>query len=268
MDAVDPSHGFSQLTGWSLPTSATVLKNTNSCGGFQNDGDSSTLKGHPLLPDDCTRHISGCPLMRTTKEWALSHGLCVADNVPPVDNYSEPHRRTSSEVAARTIVLHCVAAVGYGVDQQPIIDWLKSQLLWDAVSPIERNFLCSENLSDDDRNKARWRQESQWALLWAIGKVAALGLPTKACDTRQLIDEIMPALGDPVDSFVSSAKLRSPAQVLGEDDRVYQLHCYARRSFRDGTTPDDLVYDVLFQRHYAFEWLSGDDDWDDVTTDT
>lgn len=206
--------------------------------------------------------------MCTTKEWAASHGLCVADNVPPVDDYSEPYSRTEIEVASRTIVLHCVAAVGYGVDPHLLIDWLKDQSLWDVVSPNEKAFLYSETPSDKHRSDARWRQEAQWALLWAIGKVSSLGLPTKTCDTRQLVDEIMPALGDSIDSFVSSAILRPPAELLGEDDRTYNLHCYARKAFREDAVPDDLVYDVLFQRHYAFEWLSGNDDWDDVTTDT
>jgi hypothetical protein len=36
---MDPSHGFSQLTGWSLPTSATIVENTNSHSGLRNEGD-------------------------------------------------------------------------------------------------------------------------------------------------------------------------------------------------------------------------------------
>ncbi|MFN7735763.1 MAG: DUF4272 domain-containing protein [Pirellula sp.] len=206
--------------------------------------------------------------MTNTKQWAASHGLCVDDIVPPVDDYSEPHKRTAEDVAIRSIILHCVAAVGYGVDPQPVIAWLKEQSIWGKVSRNEKVFLCAEDTSDKERSDARWRQEAQWALLWAIGKVEPLGLPTQTCDTARLVDEIMPALGESIDQFVSSAVLRPPAVVLGEDDRTYNLHCYARKAYRDGSMPDDLVYDVLFQRHYAFEWLSGDEDWDDMTADT
>ncbi|XZE37221.1 DUF4272 domain-containing protein [Pirellulaceae bacterium SH501] len=101
-----------------------------------------------------------------------------------------------------------------------------------------------------------------------MGKVEALGLPTQTCDTARLVDEIMPALGDSIDQFVSSAVLRSAAMVLGEEDRTYNLHCFVRKAYRNGSMPDDLIYGVLFQRRYAFEWLSGDEDWDNVTTDT
>jgi hypothetical protein len=152
---------------------------------------------------------------------------------------------------------HILYAYVCGSDLQDIAD--------DLLAAFDR---FVSNRTDKQRSDARWRQEAQWALLWAIRKVAALGLPTKTCDTGLLVDEIMPALGDSIDSLVRSAMLRPPAELLGEDDRTYNLHCYARVAFRDGTMPEDLVYAVLFQRHYAFEWLSGDDDWDDVTTDT
>ncbi|WP_372724044.1 DUF4272 domain-containing protein [Novipirellula sp.] len=206
--------------------------------------------------------------MTNTKQWAASHGLCVDDVVLPVYDYVKAYHRTVEDVAIRTIILHCVAAVGYGVDPQPIIAWLKDLSVWEKVSPNEQNFLCANVPTDKERSDSRWRQEAQWALLWAIGKVEALGLPTQTCDTARLVDEIMPGLGDSIDHFVSAASLRPPAELLGEDDRTYNLHCHARKAFRDGSMPDDLVYDVLFQRHYAFEWLSGEEDWDNVTTDT
>lgn len=206
--------------------------------------------------------------MTSTKEWAKSHGLCVDDDVPPASDDCEPYKRTSEEVAIRTIILHCVAAVGYEVDPRPVIEWLQDQSIWNNVSSREQAFLSSESPSDKERNAAKWRQEAQWALLWAIGKIDSLGLPTRTCDTGKLVGEIMPALGNPIDSFISSAKLRSSAELCGEDDRVYNLHCYARQSFGSEDWPDDLVYDVLFQRHYAFEWLNGDVGWDSVRTDT
>ncbi|OYP30455.1 DUF4272 domain-containing protein [Rhodopirellula sp. MGV] len=206
--------------------------------------------------------------MTNTKQWALSHGICVDEIVPPVDDYNEPCSRTAEEIAIRTIILHCLVAVGYGVDPEPVIEWLEDEAIWENASPNEQAFLRDENPSDEALSDARWRQEAQWALLWAIGHVEALGLPTQTCDTARLVDEIMPGLGEPIDSFVSASVLRSPAELLGEDDRTYNLHCLAREAYRDGSMPDDLVYDVLYQRQHALEWLSGDEDWDDVTTDT
>lgn len=210
----------------------------------------------------------GNRFMLNTKDWAFLLGVCVTDNVPSASDDHEPLNRTAADVAVRVIVLHCIAAAGYGVDSQRVVAWLKDQKLWEMASPRERAFLCSKSRSDKELTNARWRQEAQWALLWAIGKVTGLGLPTKTCDTRTLVEEIMPELGDSIDPFVSSAGLRSPPEVLAEDDRIYNLHCYAHKAHREGTMPADLVYNVLYQRRYAFEWLTCDEDWDDVSTDT
>lgn len=133
------------------------------------------------------------------------------DLVPPIDDYDEPALRTSGDVAVRAIILHCVAAVGYEVDPHPIVDWLKDQDIWGDVSPNEQAFLSAKPQSDKERSDARWHQEAQWALLWSISKIESLGLPTQTCDTGRLVDELMPALGDPIGSFVSSAELRPPS---------------------------------------------------------
>ena len=202
-----------------------------------------------------------------TKEWATAHGVSVVESIPPADATEYEVHRSASDIAKRSIVLHAVAAVGYGVRPEPIIDWLKTEKIWNVASKDEERILTSDGLSYDTASEARWRQEAEWALLWMINKVASLGLPTSTCDTAKLVDEIMPSLGEPIATFVSSATLRSHGALLAEDDRVYSLHSYARAANRDGSTPDDLIYDVLYQRHYAFEWLNGDD-WDDIRVDT
>lgn len=206
--------------------------------------------------------------MVSTREWAAAHGVCVDDRVPSVDIDGQETSRPPRDIAIRTLILHCVAAVGYGVDPQMVIEWLQDQALWEHVSPQEQAFLHAGNRSPQVCRAAQWRQEAEWTLLWCLGRVESLGLPTHTCDTARLVNEIMPAPGDPVDAFVSSATLRPPEELLGEEDRTYNLHCYARQAYSAGNMPADLMYDVLFQRHYAFEWLGGEDDWDDVQTDT
>ncbi len=206
--------------------------------------------------------------MTSTKDWAAANGICIDERAPAVHGSNGSHSRTGSEVAARAIILHCVAAVGYGVDAPHVAEWLTSEGLWSSVSPKEQVLLSGGPVSERDRNAACWRQESEWTLLWAIGKVESLGLPTRTCDTRRLVDEIMPALGDSTAEFISTAELRSPGELLGEDDRAYTLHCLAIPAHRTKSLPDDLLSPVLFERCYAFEWIGDTCGWDDVTVDT
>ena len=207
--------------------------------------------------------------MATLREFASSKGVCADDTLPPVPNYEEPYARSAEEVASRAIILHCVVATGYDVDSLPIVEWLKEERLWDNASPNERKFLCAKSRTEKELSDARWRQEAEWALLWLIGKVDSLGLPVTQCDTARLVDEIMPGLGDSTIEFLSCAQLRHPSLILSEVDRIYNLHCYIRGSLRNGDSlPSDLIYDVLYQRHYAFDWFRGVGEWDVIPVDT
>ncbi|MDX1927732.1 MAG: DUF4272 domain-containing protein, partial [Pirellulaceae bacterium] len=114
-----------------------------------------------------------------TKAWAASHGVCTTAIVPAVQDYHKKCPRNPAEVARRAIVLHCVAAVGCGVKAQPVIEWLENESLWETVSPPERAFLEARKPTNKQIHAARWRQESHWALLWSIGRVRSLGLPTQ-----------------------------------------------------------------------------------------
>jgi hypothetical protein len=203
----------------------------------------------------------------TTKAWAKSLGISVSPTPPAVAGYKERCPRTAKQIAVRAIILQGVVAVGAGVDPAPVIAWLRSQRLWRSVTPEEKSFLSRSTPSKTQCMKFAWHMEAEWALLWAIGYVASLGLPTRPCDSRKLVDEIIPPLGSDLDEFVASARLRTPGELLAEDDRTYNLWCHAQKARRDNKLPHDLNWGVLYERRYAFEWLDGMQAWDDVTCD-
>jgi hypothetical protein len=206
--------------------------------------------------------------MSTTNKWAESLKIKTADILPPVRGYSKPYARNASEVAARAIILQGVVAVVYGVPAAPVVKWFRAQRLWRNVTPQERDVLFASELPEASQLQFRWKQEAEWTLLWMIGKVESLGLPTRYCDTRRLVDEIIPPLGQSVREFITGAKLRSPGALLAEDDRTYDLWCRALAAQRDGEPlPTDLNLGVLRERRYAFEWMDGNQDWDEVTCD-
>jgi hypothetical protein len=204
----------------------------------------------------------------TTKQWAQAHGISVEDAPPTNADYTEQYARLPREIAARVVILHGVVAVGCGVEPEPIAEWLQEQGVWGLVSPGEVALFQNPSPTDEERIRFRWHQEAEWALLWAIGKVEALGLPTRGCDTRRLVDEIIPPLGSDIEGFLASAELRAPGVLLGEDDRTYNLWCLVAAASRNGEPlPADLNSWVLHERRYAFEWLDGFQEWDDVTCD-
>jgi hypothetical protein len=163
-----------------------------------------------------------------------------------------------------------VVAGASEVDPEPVIAWYREQGVWDQVSPEEQAFLLDPaSLARDEWNRLGWHQEAEWTLLWVVGKVRTLGLPTRRCDTRRLVTKIIPALGSDIEPFLKSAALRPPGVLLAEDERHYDLWCRYFQTRREGShlLPSDLEYSVLYERQYAFEWLHGIEAWDDVQCD-
>jgi len=207
--------------------------------------------------------------MKTTKLWAESLKVACDATLPPVPNFSKAYPRTAREIAIRAVILQGVVAVAYEVEARPIIEWFQAQRIWGDVTPKERAFISRSAHAESERVQVQWKQEAQWALLWMVGRVESLGLPTNYCDTRRLADEVIPALGDDLLPFIAESKLRSPGALLAEDDRSYDLWCYALAAQRRGESlPSDLNLGVLRERRYAFEWMDGHQEWDEVTCDT
>jgi hypothetical protein len=205
--------------------------------------------------------------VHSTESWAKSLGLSVEATPPTVEDYSKPCPRSSRQIAMRALVLQGIVAVASKVDPEAITEWFREQRLWRSVTAEEKAFLENPLPTKEQRNKFGWHKEAEWTLLWVIGKVESLGLPTRECDTRRLVDEIIPPLGSEIADFLATATVREPGVLLAEDDRTYDLWCYAQKARRKGELPPDLNWSVLYQRRYAFEWLDGTQDWDDVTCD-
>jgi hypothetical protein len=206
--------------------------------------------------------------MLSTIEWAKSHRVPVEDILPSIEGQFELYPRTAHEVAIRAVILQGVVAVGYNVDPEPVIEWFHDQNIWNAVTPREKEFLQAATCPELQSNIFCAHQEAEWTLLWTIGKVEALGLPTHYCDTGRLVDEIIPALGSDIEPFLASATLRPSGVLLNEDLRTYNLWSHALVDRREKKPlPYDLNMTVLYERRYAFEWLDSRELWDNITCD-
>jgi hypothetical protein len=206
--------------------------------------------------------------MLSTLAWAKGLGIAVEANPPAVEGYSKRCPRSARQIAVRAVILHGVTAVASDVDPGPIIEWFHEQRIWRSVTPEEKAFLQNASPTKEQRNRFVWHMEAEWTLLWVVGKVESLGLPTRGCDTRRLCEEIIPALGSEIADFLASAEVRPPGLLLAEDDRTYNLWCYFHAARRKRQLlPHDLICNVLYERRYAFEWLDGFPEWDNVSCD-
>jgi Domain of unknown function (DUF4272) len=205
--------------------------------------------------------------MLSTEEWARSHGISAAPILPAVEGYSTLYKRSAQEVAIRSLILRGVFEVAQGQAAEPVIEWFRSQNILENITPEEKAFLLKPQHTEQELIKFEWHIESAWTLLWIIGKIESLGLPTEFCEEDRLRNHIQPLLGTDILEFVTCAQLRAPGELLAEDDRIYNLWCCTRLAHREGKPiPSDLNERVLYERVYAFEWLDYFE-WDECPCD-
>lgn len=75
----------------------------------------------------------------------------------------------------------------------------------------------------------------------------------------------------PTAEFISSAELRDQREIDEEHENVYQAHWTVRDAKINNTEiPENLDPEVIYERHYAFNWVAGymGQSWDDIATDT
>jgi hypothetical protein len=190
-------------------------------------------------------------------------------NLPTIESESEINKKTKEEVAFRVAALFVVALKGEGIEQSEIEEIIKDyDVVKEYLSPEEKAFIQNPSPADEDSNNFKWRYESAWTLLWALGYVDKLNKPVEVCNVPLAVN-LLKDKG--IDKFVSDAKLRSYSEILDEADLIYRYDwAIVDARLKNKPAPSELAPGIVYERHYALNWLIGymDEEWDDITTDT
>ncbi|WP_442049412.1 DUF4272 domain-containing protein [Paenibacillus sp. 2TAB19] len=139
----------------------------------------------------------------------------------------------------------------------------------DFFSPLEKAFIRNRSPKIDEAAPFSWRYEGYLVMLWALGFVQKLDEPTGVCDVGAAVSILKRY--DSFEAFKSSARLRSVNEILDAADLIYRYNwvCVDSR-INDSQTPGDLDNGVVYERHYALNWLIRykDQPWDEIKTDT
>lgn len=213
-------------------------------------------------PDDAIERY------QRTHERLAELGVRVPASLPPVVGECELLLREPSEVHQRCIGLAAVAIRAETALSSPPL--LQAQELYDlvpgsesALTPAELAFVETTSPSQHDATQFLWRYEGLNALLWALGLTEELSFPHGICDVSGCVRALK--------GSTAPQSLRPTAQILDALDLHYRLH-WATTEARVRGTPlhADLDAGVVFERHYALNWLVRfqDAEWDDVQTPT
>lgn len=204
---------------------------------------------------------------RTIKQLKAENVPFIA-HLPVVPDEDETTLRPVEDVVRRTVALYLMAMLAEGEFESEAE--FKARVaeydIADAFTGDELAFIANEMPTEDYIIEFSQRWESCWILLWALGMIDYPGKPAEFAyqpRIRKLLD------GKTIDELIDAAQLRDKSAILDELDLVYRYHWAAIDAELYGKRiPNGMKLPVLYERHYALNWLIGVADWDDVPTDT
>jgi hypothetical protein len=197
-----------------------------------------------------------------------AEGVAVSHPLPAPIEEIELELRDPQEVARRALALFLVALRAEALDSGdpvPVAEMEELQPLgFAALSSAERGFMLHPHPPRQTVMEMSWRYESLLALLWSLGR-AELPPASEICDVPTLVDMLMETEEE---AFVATAGLRLSSIVLDTLDLHQLYHQVVRQAEQEETEPAvELVPGVVFERHYALNWLTRfeEADWDDIS---
>jgi hypothetical protein len=238
-----------------------------SCQG-QQPADSSARVGVPV------EHVIATKDQQARR--AQSEAYCRAHGVPYyknptamlTDSEAEATLRTQDQVVDRALALCFIGLKSEMMSPAQLAEIDKAYHISSKLTPTERAYVTAPHPTEQQRIDANWRYEGLHVLLWALGYVPTLAYPDRMCEVApdvKIIHDLTEA------QFRQRAKLRSKKEILDQADLILRLDwaCTEAR-LKKQPAPGDLDSDAVVERHHALNWLIqyGDQEWDDVSTDT
>ncbi|MDO5978956.1 DUF4272 domain-containing protein [Flavivirga spongiicola] len=205
-----------------------------------------------------------------------SEKICKSNEIPIYKNpnslFVEPEKnvklRAKDEVVDRALALLYLGLKSEGLEQVHLDKMDKDFGISSKLTPTEKAYAFSENPTEQQKTNANWRYESLHVLLWSLGYIDELVYPNQMCHVADDV-KIIYQLG--ADKFREQSKLRSKKEILDQADLILRFDwaCVSAR-VKNENAPGGLNSSVVYERHYALNWLIKfrEQDWDHVTTDT
>ena len=208
---------------------------------------------------------------RKSKTELMLKELNISINIglPIIEEENEAKIRSKKEIAERILILTYLVAYAETDEKDEIINYLKTEKLWEAVSKVEKKLFSKSKLTEKDKINISWHTEIIYLLLWSIQKIDDIGLPIEQCDTEEIFN-ILPEYLEDTSDFISTAKVRTNKEILDKSDLIYRLHWAVRQAeLDDDEIPANIDAEVIEEWHYAINWITYyDDNWDEILTDT
>jgi hypothetical protein len=205
-----------------------------------------------------------------------SEAYCKAHNIPIYTNpnalFAEQEAnvtiRPKNEVVDRALALCYIGLKSEGLEQVNLDKMDKDFHIMPKLTANEKAYATASQPTEQQKIDANWRYESLHVMLWALGFIDQLNYPDSMCDVAKDV-KIIHDLTEK--EFRETAKLKTKKEILDQADLILRLNwaCTNAR-IENKKTPGNLDKQVVFERHYALNWLINylNQEWDNISTDT
>ena len=178
---------------------------------------------------------------------------------------------TPEEAAQRLFILLAISFTAYNFDEsEKIMDWLKKENLWKAVSEKEKEFFRDPDPGEDEKRNLSWRFEGAYVLAWALQKIDLPPNPSDECNEEQVKEflSVIPAIGSSTEIFFKNLRFRPLGEILDETLFAELTTAYFHDlHVTDKANTSTLHARAVYERLLALNWLrrfNGNSDWDKV----
>ncbi|WLR41830.1 DUF4272 domain-containing protein [Bacillus carboniphilus] len=189
-------------------------------------------------------------------------------HLPFTEDTKQVTVRKKEDIINRIIPLTIVSAKSMGAPNEKLAEFIEQFKASELFTEDEHNFLKSKNPNQNDIMNFSWKIECVWVLLWSIHLISNVEDLSTTCDV-DLVYEMV--LTSSIQELLSKADLRPTSEIMDAVDYVYRAHWAVREAQINGKTiPSNLDPGVVYERHYALNWIVNymEQEWDEVSTDT
>ena len=209
-------------------------------------------------------------MLRKSKSEKQLKRLSVPINkfLPYVEAEKHIEIRSKEEITDRIIPLTIATAKALGAPADYLAETINEFQADDLFTNEEQQFMNAVTILEQDKINFSWKLECIWVLLWSIDLIPELGMPDQTCDVDLLLEIVLQSSRT---ELLDKATVKPKKIILDELDFIYRAHWAVRDAQLNGTEiPAALDEGVVYERHYAFNWLVHymNQKWDEISTDT
>ncbi|MDO5499442.1 MAG: DUF4272 domain-containing protein [Propionibacteriaceae bacterium] len=192
-----------------------------------------------------------------------AQGVAVPAGAIPVRSTEEITLRRPDQIAKRAVALVVTADFALSVLDDEPLDWEYMARIFPR-SLAERTPTELALFHDRDpvlAGELKWGYEAAAQLLAMCGRVRAT-FPRDFADQGQVWNS---SVGVEERELLTMLQLLSPAEICDAWESARALHHTVTTARAEGGVPPaELDHEIVRQRYRALEWLTGDEEWDDV----